>query len=187
MSKLDSLTQRILDDAKEKADSILSEADRKSKELLDAKVREAEASKEKLIERATSEAAMIKDRVVSSAELKVRDEKLTAKQEMLDKVFSMAKDRLKELDDSQYKDFLDSTLKQIEIKGTGTLMVPSSKKAVAEGVVKSLSVVVDEKIESGFMIKDDDIIYNYTFDSLVDDLRDQIEAEIAIELFKELE
>ena len=187
MSKLESLTQRIMEDAKAKADSILAEADKKSKSLLNAKTKEANEKSEKLLEKAHSEAAMAKDRVVSSAELKVRDEKLSAKQEILDKVFGMAKMKLEELDDSRYGELLDKTLKNIEIKGKGSLIVPASRKTVAEKVSKNLAVTIDENLMQGFLVKDDDIVYNYTFESLVDEAREQLEGEIALELFKELE
>jgi V/A-type H+-transporting ATPase subunit E len=187
MSKLESLTQKILEDAQAKADSMLAEADKKSKGLLNARVREAQDRKEKIIEKATSEAVMAKDRVVSSAELKVRDEKLSAKQEILERVFEMARNRLDEIDDSQYVAILEKALKDINLKGSGTLVVPTARKALAEGVVKNLPVTADDSMGSGFMIKDDDILYNYTFESLIDELRDQVEGDIAVELFKELE
>lgn len=187
MSKLESLTQRIIEDAKAKADSIMAEADRKSKALMNSKIKEAQEKSEKLLEKAKSEAVMAKDRVVSSAELKVRDEKLSAKQEILDKVFGMAKEKLEELDDSKYGDLLDKTLKNIVIKGNAKLVVPASRKAAAEKISQNLAVTVDENMLQGFMIKDEDIVYNYTFESLVDEAREQMEGDIALELFKELE
>lgn len=119
MSKLESLTQRIMDDAKAKADSIRAEADRKSKSLLNTKIKEAQDKSVKLLEKAHSEAAMAKDRVVSSAELKVRDEKLSAKQEILDTVFGMAKNKLEKLDDTKYGELLGKTLGNIIRIGSG--------------------------------------------------------------------
>lgn len=187
MSKLESLTQRIMDDAKAKADSIMAEADRKSKSLLNTKIKEAQDKSEKLLEKAHSEAAMAKDRVVSSAELKVRDEKLSAKQEILDTVFGMAKNKLEKLDDTKYGELLGKTLGNITIKRKGTLVVPPSRKSIAEKVSGALAVTTDENMLQGFMIKDEDIVYNYTFESLVDEAREQLEGDIALELFKELE
>lgn len=187
MSKLESLTQRIMEDAKAKAESIMAEADRKSKSLLNTKIKEAQEKSEKLLEKANSEAAMVKDRVVSSAELKVRDEKLSAKQEILDTVFGMAKNKLEKLDDSQYGELLKKTLSNITIKGKANLIVPPSRKSIAEKVSGEFAVTIDEKMLQGFMIKDEDIVYNYTFESLVDEAREQLEGDIALELFKELE
>jgi len=91
MSNLDNLVQKILDDAKERANAIIEDANKVKEEVIDAKVREANEKKEKIIERATAEAELLKERVISSAELKVRNEKLKAKQTVIDRVFNLAK------------------------------------------------------------------------------------------------
>ena len=43
------------------------------------------------------------------------------------------------------------------------------------------------KMMIGIMIKDENIVYDYNFESLVDEAREQLEGDIALELFKELE
>jgi len=185
MSKLENLTKKILDDAGIQAESIKENALKKSEGVVNTKVKDAQDKKDKILEKATQEAEMMKDRVISSAELKVRDEKLTAKQKVMDKVFIMAKDSLKSLSTEEYSNFLKATLEKVSINGKGSLRVPLGKKEIAQSVANNIEIFEDESLESGFILRDDDIIYNYTFDSLVDEVREELEGEIAKNLFQE--
>ncbi|NLK43746.1 MAG: V-type ATP synthase subunit E [Tissierellia bacterium] len=185
MSNLENLVQRILDEAKEKANLIMEEANKAKEELIASKEKEANENKRRVLERAKREADLAKERLISGAELKVRNEKLLAKQEVMERVFSLAKERLKSLDEDKYVSFLKNTIKGLNLTGGEILVVPEHMKATVKKLGIALKVSEDETVESGFLIKDKGIILNYTFDSLVEHYRDEMETEIAQELFKE--
>ena len=67
---------------------------------------------------------------------------------------------------------------------SNVLVVPEKFKNKVKSLGLRLSISEDEKIESGFLIKNNNIIMNYSFDFLVDYLRDELEGQIAKELFK---
>jgi V/A-type H+-transporting ATPase subunit E len=185
MSNLDNLTQKILEDAKNKASEIVEEAEKKNKSHINHRVKEANERKEKIIEKAAAEAQMLKSRVISSAELKVRDEKLSAKQEVMDKVFQMAKDKLSNLDKNEYLDYVKSSFEKIKTDGKPTLLIPTGKMDQLKELSKEMELVEDESVKSGYILKDGEIVYNYTFDALVDEIREDLEGEIAQKLFEE--
>jgi len=185
MSNLENLINKILEDAKIEADKILEESAKINKDILDSKINEANEKKKKILDKAVNEASMIKDRIISNAELKVRDEKLKIKQEIIDKVFDLAKKKLKELTEDEYIKFLTNNLKSINLKGTEILIVPENMKARVKAIESMPKVSDDEIVDSGFILKDGDIAVNYSFDSLVDYLREELETEIAQHLFKE--
>lgn len=184
MSNLDNLTQKILEDAKIKADLIIEESTKKNEGIVSSRVKDANERQKKIIEKATTEASMMKDRVVSNAELKVRDEKLKAKQHIMDKVFNKSKEKLINISEEDYVAFLTSNIKDIQFKGTEVLIVPSNMIAKVKSLGLTPKVSEEEVVESGFLIKDNDIILNYSFSTLVDYLRDELESEIAKDLFK---
>lgn len=185
MSNLENLVQRILDDAKEKANQIMEEANKAKEEIIALKEKEALDNKKKIIERAKREADLAKERIISGAELKVRNEKLLAKQKVLDRVFNLAKERLRALEEDKYISFLQNVIKGLNLKGDEVLVVPEHMKATVKELGIHPNVSEDESVDSGFLIKDKGIILNYTFDSLVEHYRDELETEIAQELFKE--
>lgn len=185
MSNLDNLVQKILDDAKERASNIIEDANKFKKELIDSKVKEANENKKKIIEKATLEANLLKERAISGAELKARNEKLKAKQEIIDKVFNIAKERLKNLDEDIYVSYLTSTLKTLKLSGEEIIIVPEKMRKKVKSLGLFPKVSEEESVDSGFLIKDKGIILNYTFDSLIDYYREELETEVAQSLFKE--
>ena len=183
MSNLDNLIQKILTDSKEKSSIILEEAKKAKDETIASREREANEEKRKILDRVTREAELAKERVISGAELKVRNEKLLAKQEVIEKAFQLAGQRLKSLDDSKYIDFLKSTLEQLDLSGNESLVVTESMKDKL-GDLK-INVARDDHVDSGFLIKDQGITLNYSFDSLIEHYREELETEVALQLFKE--
>jgi len=185
MSNLENLTNKILEDARIEADRIMEESAKINQNIMDSKINEANEKKKKILEKAVIEAAMIKDRIVSNAELKVRDEKLKIKQEIIEKVFDLSKKRLKELTEDEYIKFLTNNLKSINLKGTEILIVPENMKAKVEAIESLPKVSENETVDSGFVLKDNDVTINFSSDSLVDYLKEELESEIAKHLFKE--
>ncbi|HCJ57538.1 V-type ATP synthase subunit E [Lutispora sp.] len=185
MSNLDNLINKILDDAKKEADRIMEESAKINEEIVSSKVNEANEKKKRLIEKAAAEAAMMKDRIISNAELKVRDEKLKAKQEVMDRVFKLSKERLKNLNEDEYMKFLRNNIKTLDLKGQELLIVPENMKSKVKSMGLVPMISDDETVESGFMLKNRDVTMNFSFDSLVDYLREELESEIAQDLFKE--
>ncbi len=184
MSNLDNLTQKILEDAKNKADIIKEESTRKNEDIVSSRVKDATERQKKIIEKATTEASMMKDRVISNAELRVRDEKLKAKQQLMDRVFIKSKERLNNINEEDFIKFLTSKIKNINFKGTEVIVVPERMKSKVKSLGLYPKVSEDETVDSGFIIKDNNVVLNYSFDSLVDYLREELESEVAKDLFK---
>ena len=185
MSNLENLTQKILRDAKDSADEILAKAKEENEGIVDSRVMDARQESKRIIDKAIDEAKMSKDRVLSSAELYIRDEKLKAKQSAIGRSFEIAKDRLKNLSEDDYIKFLNNSLKTLDLKGTEKMIVPEKfRDKVKEMGIKN-PISDNETVESGFLIDDGKTVINYTFDSLVDYLRDELETDIAQVIFKE--
>ena len=180
MSNLENLVQKILDDAKKEADLIIEEANKNKEEIVSSKIKEANEKKERILEKASREAEMIKDRIISNAELSSRDEKLNSKKVIIEKVFSLAKDNLKSLNEDDFIKFLKRNIETMELDGSEVLIVPEYMKEKVKSLGLSINVSEVETVESGFLIKNNNVIMNYSFESLVDFLREELEGEIAV-------
>ena len=69
MSNLGNLTDKILEEAKIKAQRQIGEAEAFSKDTVSRKVREAEEKKAKMLEKAAFDANLLKERMISNAEV----------------------------------------------------------------------------------------------------------------------
>lgn len=185
MSNLENLTRKILDDANNRASIIMEDSKKVNKEIIDRKVNEANIEKDKIIDNAISEANLLKERVISNTELKIRNKKLEAKQEVIERVFDLAKAKLKDISEDDFSNYLSNTLKNVNLQGDEVLVVPERMRTKVTSLGLPVQISMDKTVDSGFLVQGEDIILNYDFNSLVDYYRDELEAEIAKNLFKE--
>lgn len=181
MSNLDNITNKIREDAQAKALEIKDSYDQKVKDMTadyEAKIEDLNKS---IISRANVDADNAKEKVISQARLAARDERLGAKQGVLNKTFDLAKAELRKISDEDYVNFVNNNLKDYKFKGSEELIPQKGKAGLLKGSDYKLSE--SESVEAGFAIRDGDVIVSYIFDDMVDFYRAEIEGEIASILF----
>lgn len=182
MSNLDNIINEILQDAENEAKKIVEDAKSEVTVLVGKRESEAQKQADKIIEKARIEATQVKDRIISNSSLTARDKVLVAKQEMIDKVFDMAKAKLKDLDHDRYLKFVENTLKTLAVSEESELILTAKEKELAGNSLFGIKVS-DEVVESGFALKNGKIIFNNEFSSIVDILKEDLEQEVAEKLF----
>ena len=182
MSNLNNLTSKILNDAKEEADKIVKSAEEKAKQKYDLEIKKAIAKKQTLLENARRKRKLLSDRIKSSANLKARNEKLKAKQTVINKVIDKLKAKLVNMNESDYINYLNQNIDKSSIAGKELIV----KKEFVEKVKKEFptaKVKKNEFVTSGFIIEENGIQENYTFEVKLDFMRDELEVEISKLLF----
>lgn len=182
MSNLNNLTSKILNDGKEEADKIIKNAEEKAKQKYDLEMKKIAVKKQTLLENARRERELIAERIKSSANLKARNEKLKAKQTVIDKVIEKLKTKLVNMDEKEYIDYLNRNIDKNSITGKELIV----KKEFVDKVKAEFSnakVKEKEFVTSGFIIEENGIQENYTFEVKLDFMRDELEVEISKLLF----
>lgn len=183
MSNLKRLIQKILDDAKIEAGKIKEEADEKSNEIIHEQEVKANKEKEIYLEKAREEVQSLENLILSEAQMNVRDSLLRARQDMLDKTFDLAKDKLAKLGDKEYTDFIKRKLEALDLKGNETLVVAKERFELVKSLGLKLEISETQAVTSGFILLTENVNYNFSFDSLIEFQREDLEAEIAKVLF----
>ena len=182
MSNLNNLISKILNDAKEEADKIVRSAEEKAKQKYDLEIKKIATKKQTLLENARRERELLSDRIKSSANLKARNEKLKAKQIVIDKVINKLKTKLVNMNEKEYINYLNQNIDKKSITGKELIV----KKEFLNKVKKefpSAKVKENEFVTSGFIIEENGIQENYTFEVKLDFMRDELEVEISKLLF----
>ena len=187
MSNLKNMTDKILEDGRAEAVKIKEISDKTNDEIIKTRILDANEKKDKIIEEAKTEARMLASRRKSEVNLRVRDEKLMAKHQVLDKTFELAKNNLKNIDEDSYIIFLKGNLNKLNLKGSESLVVPEKFKYLVKNSGLNINISDEENVESGFIVRDGNIEINFSFDSLVDYMREGLEPEVAKILFEEKE
>ncbi|MGL5414315.1 MAG: V-type ATP synthase subunit E [Clostridium sp.] len=193
MSNVNNLTSKILKDAEDRKESILADAEDKKVKIVTKKTEEANKLKTSMIEKTNLEAVTRKERILSSAELKVRNEKLLSKGKVIDEVFNMSIDSLCKMESSEFRNFVKSSIKNLNIEGDEKLILnENGAKAIDSAFVSEINKEFNLKLtlsdvrgwfKGGFILEKNGIEINYTFESLVQSLRDEMEFEVANILF----
>ena len=193
MSNVKNMTSKILKDAEAGKENILAAAEEEKNKILSKKVSSANEIAQEILEKAEVEAKSKKERVISSAKLKVRNNKLAAKQEIIDEVFEKSIDKLTKLSKEDFLNFVKNAISSMNLSGKQNLVL--NKKGlefVDSAFIDELNSKVDAKItlsetvgnfKGGFILENNGIEINSTYEALVSSLRDELEFEVAKVLF----
>lgn len=197
---MDHLISKIKENAELEAKAILENATNEAKAIRDKKVAvEAKRDAEMILEKAEREARSSAERIISSAELKVRNDVLAAKQTVIEKVFDIALKKLLSLSSDEMKGFIQKSILEASLEGEVELILsPEQKKnidaAFIDGVNgelkklgRSATVVLSqqERKQSGeFILAQNGIEMNYSFEAIVSSLKEEMEYEVTTILFQ---
>jgi len=198
MANLEKLTNKIVEEAKIEADRIFKEAEEEKTKLISSMEKKGNKEKELILEKAKREAELRRGRVVSNAKLKIRNDKLEAKQGMLDKVFEKAVKELNLLDSNSKIEFVKRTINEIDVAGDEEIILGNdiievfekehlqdmNEKLKSNGKKGELKVCKENRnLKGGFIISKNGIELNWSFQSIVENLREELEGEILSILF----
>ncbi|ATD55642.1 V-type ATP synthase subunit E [Clostridium chauvoei] len=195
MSNVNNLTSKILRDSEERKGNILASAEEEKNKILSKKVNKAKELEAEIITKAELEAKTRKERILSAAALKVRNNKLAAKQEVIQDVFKKSVDKLTTLSKEEFLNFVRESILALGEIGDQTLILNNEGLEVVDiafiyelnealgnnGNIKLSSEAGEFK--GGFILEKNGIEINNTYEALVSSLRDELEFEVARVLF----
>lgn len=194
MSDFKVLVDKIINDAQEKKQDIVNKARSESEKIILKKIDEGNIYKDKILKKAQVEGKELKDKIISKCELKIRNNKLEARRKVLDDIFSKALDELLNLDEDRFKYYVVNTLNNLSVLGKYSLLIPNKYSNIIENLMNEMNVnfknnfeVIEIKpsdnLKGGFVLERDKVFINYSFEVLINSIRDDIEFEISNLLF----
>ena len=177
MNGIEKITQRIESDAQAEIDRILGEARDEAARITasyraqaDAEARDLEAKNERV-------AAEQEERLVSAAQMKARKVQLAAKQEMVEKAYIQALDKLCAMPQEQYVAVLANLLVEASSNGREeAVFSKEDREQVGKAAVEKANQISGKQlrlseeslpIRGGFILKDKNVEVNCTFETLV--------------------
>lgn len=134
---------------------------------------------------------------VSDANAKARNDVLLTRQAVLDEFFSEALRQLQEISDEEFEQFLLSNIDKTQVEGRAEIILgAASQKFATEATVKHWQETVAPKVtleiceetipnQSGFILKQDYLEYNFLFESLLLSTEEELSADLVEWLFEE--
>lgn len=198
MANVNNLISKILEEAKIKEKEILANAQEEKNKIVDKRISEAKILEKEIIEKAKIEATTKKERIISSSQLKVRNDKLEAKQQIIQKTFDEAVESLANLSKEQFMQYVENKILSLDIYGDESLILNAkgkemitsefindlNKKLTFKGKKGNITVKNETgDFKGGFILEKDGIEINNTFEALVNSIKEELEYEVAKVLF----
>jgi V/A-type H+-transporting ATPase subunit E len=200
MTGADKLKEKILEEARQQAKNNIERARQEAAGISNMALNEAEKRRREIIEKSRIGAAEREKRLISNAELEARNQRLKAKQEVVEEAFEKAIARLKELPSDQYVNILaDMIVRAVSTGDEELILSKEDKNRIGNGIVKVVNErlkatkikgnlrLADETrdIQGGFIVKSGDIEINNSLEAIIRMRRDKLEAEVVKTLFGE--
>lgn len=199
MSDINNIVNKILEDAKLEKEQILSNAESEKAKIIDSKTLEAKEIEKNIIEKSKEEGTSRKERIISNAKLQVRNRKLEAKQQIIEEVFKNAVEKLADLPEQDFLNYIENRILSLDITGEENLILNANgKKIVNKEFVQNINEKLKAKgkqlkisisnetrdFKGGFILEKNGIEINNTFEALVNSIKEQLEYEVASVLFE---
>ena len=177
MNGIEKITQRIAAQAQAEIDGVLEQARDEAARITAAYRAQAEAEARELNAKNEQAAAEREERLVSAAQMEARKRQLAAKQEMLEKAYILALDKLCAMPEEQYTAVLAELLVRASSSGKEeAVFSQADRQRVGKAAVeeanrrsgKQLRLSEEtQPIRGGFILKDRNVEVNCTFETLV--------------------
>ena len=196
MNGIDKIIQRIETDAQADIDRVLNEAKAEAADIAAAYQAKAEAEAAELAAKNEKVASEREERLVSAAQMEVRKATLAAKQDMVEKAYALALEKLCSMPDAQYIETVADLLTQAAPGGCGqVIFAPAEKERIGAAAVAKANeklgtgklVLAEETrpIRGGFILASGKVEVNCSFDTLVRLQKNETAGAVAKLLFPE--
>lgn len=191
------VVDKILSEAKAKAETIVSEAKAKAGQQgaeLEKEIKDVDAQTDQLAKAAADEKLQ---RMLANARMANAKHLLAAKGELLDDVFGKAKNAVDHLPDDQYLSLMTKLMKQAVETGDEEVIVGKNEQRINESFIGTLNKELGSgfkgnlrlsdrraDITGGFILSRGKVQINAGTDVLIGSVRDTMETELANELFE---
>ncbi|MDW7677454.1 MAG: V-type ATP synthase subunit E family protein [Bacillota bacterium] len=196
MAGLDRLIQRIDDESRGRAEEISAAAAAYEERLLEQTRLKALEERRLRLKKAEADMLLLKERRHSRAQLKVRNEVLQAKQDIISLVLSEARQQLAAVSNEVFLRFLkDHLIKAVETGGEVLCLNSRCAARLPDDYLDQLNAVLVKQghqgrltlsvvdMADGFILSRSGVNMDFTFNALLDQQREDLEATLARQLF----
>lgn len=192
------VVEKILADAGTEAEKIKSHADEKQageQSKLDEELAEYKKQTELLAQKAGKDE---KSHRLAAARMEIAKEFLAEKRKILDEIFAKAQTQLKDLPDDQYCHLMTSLMLKATETGDEEVIVDKNEKRINQQLIDQVNQQLGSEkkgqlklskqtqdLGAGFVLKRGKIKTNVSLEVLLTQARQQLEIELAKQLFGE--
>lgn len=191
---IDNITSKIICEAGQKADDILTNA----RVAGDAIIAEAENKADRMLETAEKNGRIEKEKLIvrkkSVAYIDGRKMLLEKKQEIIKSCFDRAVDKIVSMEKEDYISFIAGLVEQTGETEGSLILNDADREKIGRDLIRHLNEYIDggnfvmhdktKSIRGGFILVKGPVSINCTIENLVDEAREELTGKAAEQLFR---
>lgn len=188
------ILKKIKADAEANAGEIVAEGKAAGEKVLTDARKDIAAHKEKLLARARQHADEERNRILTLARLAARRELLTEKQALIDRVFDETRKSILGMDAGEYRKLMRAFLEANVDTGNEQVIIDAGEKRIDQAFLDEVSKSLGRgsglklsserrPIQGGFILHEGNVETNCTLDTILGDVRERVETDVAVILF----
>jgi len=192
------IKEKIISDAKIEAIKIIDETNNKAKEIKEKGEKEARDIKSKILNKIDQEILLKKGKIITEANLEAKKNILAAKQKIIEETFNKALEKIINLNDKPYCNFIKKIILDNIEKGDETIFIsPLDKDRVSKDFIRDINYELEAKgkkgnlklspsylqIKGGVVIGSNNIRKNSSLELIFKKVREELEIKIIQYLF----
>lgn len=191
---IDNITSKIICEAGQKADDILTNA----RVAGDAIIAEAENKADRMLETAEKNGRIEKEKLIvrkkSVAYIDGRKMLLEKKQEIIKSCFDRAVDKIVSMEKEEYISFIAGLVEQTGETEGSLILNDADREKIGRDLIRHLNEYIDggnfvmhdktKSIRGGFILVKGPVSINCTIENLVDEAREELTGKAAEQLFR---
>ena len=191
---IDNITSKIICEAGQKADDILTNA----RVAGDAIIAEAENKADRMLETAEKNGRIEKEKLIvrkkSVAYIDGRKMLLEKKQEIIKSCFDRAVDKIVSMEKEDYVSFIAGLVEQTGETEGSLILNDADREKIGRDLIRHLNEYIDggnfvihdktKSIRGGFILVKGPVSINCTIENLVDEAREELTGKAAEQLFR---
>ena len=196
---LATIIKKIEDEAEAHGQKLIAKAQAEGEQIVAHGREEAEKEAAQIVRHAEEDLQSIKSRQMATTLLRLRKEKLDNRQQVLDKVFSQALDRILAYETDRYRTMLRTILLSVEEERQGSILPSAADKPViTQDFIDNVNAELKNRdrklqftlarktanIEKGFIVDFKDFEMNYAVEKILSGLWEDIKGEVSKRLFE---
>ncbi|HIY57661.1 MAG TPA: V-type ATP synthase subunit E [Candidatus Tetragenococcus pullicola] len=196
MSDITKLTEKIIQDATKKEEQYIIESERSIERKEELKKRQLEKQVNELLTRFEKEIRAEISLEVSDLDVKSRAKLLAVKESVLDELFEESQLRLEQLSQEEFDQFVIANIEKTQLTDQAEIIIGENSESYAsksaiqkwQDALSNLTLTIAKKSiprRNGFLIRQGDIEYNFTFEALLRSVKDEISHQLLDVIFEE--
>lgn len=198
MNGIEKITAKLLEEAKQRADAVLSQADAQCRTIEADYEKRARQEYESLLSSGREAISAVSEQMESAAEQESRKQLLSLKQEMVSEAFLLAAEKISALPQEEYIAFLARQAAEASGDGQGVILLNARDRgSIGEKLIETANALLKEQgrpgeltlgeetrpIKAGLILKKGDIEVNSSVETLTELCRSEMAAKVARALF----